>query len=113
MVETLGVLRKSASTDVWTAMCNECHVHAATVPRVGDCARGMPKPADFVCVDCDTIPGTMKCPNEACGILVSKTDGCNHMTCRCFTHFCYLCGYKGEDGEAVYDHLNEVHGRIY
>ena len=28
-------------------------------------------------------------------------------------HFCYLCGYMGEDGNAVYDHLMEKHGRIY
>jgi len=31
-----------------------------------------------------------KCP--ACQVPVEKTQGCNHMTCRCHCHFCYICG---------------------
>lgn len=34
--------------------------------------------------------GVNKCPN--CKSLVSKTDGCNHMTCTCGMHFCWECG---------------------
>lgn len=30
------------------------------------------------------------CPN--CAAVVEKSEGCNHMTCRCTHHFCYLCG---------------------
>ena len=30
------------------------------------------------------------CPS--CRQGVEKKEGCNHMTCRCQTHFCYLCG---------------------
>lgn len=33
--------------------------------------------------------GTQKCPK--CGVYVSKTAGCNHMTCRCKYQFCYVC----------------------
>jgi len=29
------------------------------------------------------------CPN--CKSVVDKTEGCNHMTCFCGTHFCWLC----------------------
>ena len=32
------------------------------------------------------------CPN--CRQAVEKIEGCNHMTCRCDTHFCYLCGTR-------------------
>ena len=32
----------------------------------------------------------MKCPK--CKFYVEKTEGCNHMTCKCSTEFCYLCG---------------------
>lgn len=33
----------------------------------------------------------MECPG--CKIIVSKTEGCNHMTCaKCKVEFCYLCG---------------------
>ena len=35
------------------------------------------------------------CPK--CGAWVEKTDGCDHMNCRCGTYFCYRCGnnYSG------------------
>lgn len=35
-----------------------------------------------------------QCPG--CNFWVQRTDGCNHMTCRCGTEFCYICG--GEYG---------------
>lgn len=39
---------------------------------------------------------TQKCPG--CGIRVSKTEGCDHMTCRCGQEFYYCCGGRyGED----------------
>ena len=31
-----------------------------------------------------------QCPK--CTMWVEKTDGCNHMRCRCGTEFCYVCG---------------------
>ena len=36
--------------------------------------------------------GAMRCPN--CKFIVEKTDGCDHMTCRCRYEFCYVCGGK-------------------
>lgn len=34
--------------------------------------------------------GAKECPG--CGIVVMKSEGCNHMTCRCGFEFCYVCG---------------------
>ena len=31
-----------------------------------------------------------RCPS--CNVVIEKTGGCNHMTCKCGTHFCWLCG---------------------
>lgn len=64
---------------------------------------------DFTCEDCtdlDIVSSYISCPG--CGIRVVKTSGCNHMTCLCGVHFCYLCG-KEFDEEEIYDHINDVH----
>ena len=37
-----------------------------------------------------------KCPK--CDTLTVKADGCNKMTCRCLTIFCYLCHQVVKDG---------------
>merc|ERR1719502_2194064 len=29
-----------------------------------------------------------------CGHVIEKKAGCNHITCVCGAHFCYLCGTK-------------------
>ncbi|PSS15017.1 hypothetical protein M430DRAFT_104742, partial [Amorphotheca resinae ATCC 22711] len=31
---------------------------------------------------------------KACGQIVERIDGCNHMICVCGAHFCYTCGAK-------------------
>lgn len=32
------------------------------------------------------------CPD--CHVIVSRSEGCDHMMCVCGTHFCYACGFK-------------------
>ncbi|KAM7213810.1 hypothetical protein V8F06_010806 [Rhypophila decipiens] len=36
--------------------------------------------------------GWQRC--SSCGLMVELQIGCNHMTCLCGAHFCYLCGEK-------------------
>lgn len=33
-------------------------------------------------------------PCPECHVIVSRSEGCNAMTCVCGTHFCYACGFK-------------------
>ena len=33
-------------------------------------------------------------PCPQCGVHIHKTDGCNHMTCRCRCEFCWICGVE-------------------
>jgi len=47
-----------------------------------------------------------ECPG--CGILVQKSQGCNHMTCtKCSTEFCYVCGANITGEENVIRHYQE------
>jgi len=39
------------------------------------------------------------CPNENCKRRVELKDGCNHVTCVCKTHFCFVFGSFVRDGE--------------
>ncbi|KAF9468794.1 hypothetical protein BDZ94DRAFT_1303961 [Collybia nuda] len=54
--------------------------------------------------------GVKKCPS--CKVWIEKTEGCNHMTCKCGAHICWKCmGIFGAG--TIYDHLNEVHGGAF
>ena len=46
--------------------------------------------------------GWQKC--KQCGNLVSLTEGCYHITCRCKHQFCYLCGVEWKKCECAHWH---------
>ncbi|CAA7265212.1 unnamed protein product [Cyclocybe aegerita] len=58
-----------------------------------------------------TRSGYKRCPR--CRIMMEKTMGCNHMTCRCGAHICWRCMAVFDVGQQVYDHMNAAHGGIY
>lgn len=39
----------------------------------------------------------------------SKTYGCNHITCNCGAHFCFIDGLEFS-ADRIYEHLSEAHG---
>lgn len=53
---------------------------------------------------------TTQCPH--CGCPVLKSMGCNHMVCRCLTHFCFLCSAYLPPGQP-YAHFNTRGGSCY
>ena len=58
------------------------------------CHQDIPNAKNYICEDCtlyktSTSTQYKKCPG--CHSYVSKTMGCNHITCRCGEHFCYRC----------------------
>jgi len=54
--------------------------------------------------------GVKRCPN--CSVWIEKTEGCNHMTCKCGAHMCWVCSRAFDAGE-IYEHLNSAHGGFF
>ncbi|KAF7353681.1 ATP-dependent RNA helicase DEAH12, chloroplastic [Mycena venus] len=54
--------------------------------------------------------GVKRCPN--CSVWIEKTEGCNHMTCKCGSHICWVC-MGVFDGGQIYEHLNSDHGGFF
>ncbi|GAB2226110.1 hypothetical protein Drorol1_Dr00021901 [Drosera rotundifolia] len=50
------------------------------------------------------------CP--MCGCTIEKHDGCDHLECRCGTHFCWICLKQYTSSQECYDHLQSVHQGI-
>ncbi|KAF8549795.1 hypothetical protein OG21DRAFT_543542 [Imleria badia] len=51
-----------------------------------------------------------KCPR--CSVIIEKTEGCNHMSCRCGAHICWRCmGVFTE--QTIYTHMHSAHGGIH
>ncbi|CAL5979158.1 Conserved_hypothetical protein [Hexamita inflata] len=59
---------------------------------------------------CDQLGNMQRCPN--CKILFEKDGGCNHITCKCGAHWCYVCG-KQYTQDTIYPHLTQVHGGYF
>ncbi|CAA0401784.1 unnamed protein product [Arabidopsis thaliana] len=51
-----------------------------------------------------------ECP--ICKSTIEKTDGCNHMKCRCGKHICWTCLDVFTQEEPCYAHLRTIHGGI-
>ncbi|KIM39596.1 hypothetical protein M413DRAFT_415587 [Hebeloma cylindrosporum] len=55
--------------------------------------------------------GYKRCPT--CRAMIEKTEGCNHMTCRCGAHICWKCMNVFQTGRETSDHLIAAHGGIF
>ncbi|KAI0436738.1 hypothetical protein F4803DRAFT_207778 [Xylaria telfairii] len=54
--------------------------------------------------------GIKDCPK--CKTPLEKTEGCNHMTCRCGAHICWVCLRIFEASGPCYTHMIKEHGDI-
>ncbi|KDR80944.1 hypothetical protein GALMADRAFT_91633 [Galerina marginata CBS 339.88] len=54
--------------------------------------------------------GYKKCPQ--CKVWIEKTEGCNHMSCKCGAHICWRC-MGIFDRATIYQHMQTAHGNIY
>jgi hypothetical protein len=54
--------------------------------------------------------GVKKCPT--CSVWLEKTEGCNHMSCKCGAHICWRCMGVFTAG-TIHAHMQTEHGGIY
>ncbi|KAK3127728.1 hypothetical protein QOZ80_7AG0577610 [Eleusine coracana subsp. coracana] len=47
------------------------------------------------------------CPS--CGYTIEKSEGCNHVECKCGSHICWTCLEKFRSSDECYSHLRSVH----
>uniref|UniRef100_A0A453JVR1 RNA helicase n=1 Tax=Aegilops tauschii subsp. strangulata TaxID=200361 RepID=A0A453JVR1_AEGTS len=47
------------------------------------------------------------CPS--CGYTIEKSEGCNHVECRCGSHICWACLANFRSSEECYGHLRSAH----
>eukprot|EP00882_Tetradesmus_deserticola_P013459 GHRQ01014291.1.p1 GENE.GHRQ01014291.1~~GHRQ01014291.1.p1 ORF type:complete len:172 (-),score=20.74 GHRQ01014291.1:253-768(-) len=51
-----------------------------------------------------------RCPAAGCGHVVERTEGCNHMRCRCGVDFCYACGSAYSSSQPSADNVHGIPG---
>ena len=82
----VNVFKKSSIRE--TKRCMKCNraefcMKCTKSSHGGDCDK-----LDEACIELIRST-TKKCPR--CAYAIEKNDGCNHMSCRCGAHFCWLC----------------------
>jgi hypothetical protein len=101
-------VRKHLDPQFYYAWCLGCY--QVKEYREKACGEEIPDLKDFKCVECtSTSITTTTCPG--CKVEVQKESGCDHITCLCGTHFCYVCG-EAHSPEEIYEHIYTAHSNV-
>ncbi|KAL6875993.1 hypothetical protein HDV57DRAFT_523103 [Trichoderma longibrachiatum] len=103
----------SEHPDIFT--CNKCLRSVCTIcqnPHPGEPCPGLARDANSV-LDKKTREqlGIKDCPR--CSRMMEKSDGCDHMSCSCGAHVCWVCLSAFDSGPDCYLHLQRVHRGMY
>ncbi|KIL70487.1 hypothetical protein M378DRAFT_7316 [Amanita muscaria Koide BX008] len=106
--------RSTSGSDL-AAFCPSCFMHTCTgcqkTAHPGlTCAERRerdPSEHDALNTEWASSNGAKRCP--ACQVWIQKTEGCNHVTCRCGAHICWMCGASFRDANETYRHLRSAH----
>ncbi|KAJ7432895.1 hypothetical protein B0H11DRAFT_2123541 [Mycena galericulata] len=94
-----AIVQTPEDNDDPQAVCPSCQLLMCVACRVAwhngeSCQAALPpderSPEDRLLLELAKAKDWRRCPN--CSSLVELVSGCNHMTCRCGTHFCFKCG---------------------
>ncbi len=97
----------SCFSEVCTACCDESHTGMTCAERQALKDTGV---QERLLEGWAAENNAKKCPS--CRVLVQKAEGCNHMSCKCGVHFCWICVGAFEAGR-IYDHMTQAHGDWY
>lgn len=82
------------------AVCNKCEASTCTECKGARDAHTTPGEHPSMVskedLELGEKQGWKQCPNRKCQMLVERVEGCDHMTCKCLTEFCYECGDRLE-----------------
>lgn len=90
-----------------TRICGNCHVEE----HVGKTCSQRDDDERRLFEQWSKFRDVKDCPS--CKTHIERVAGCNHVTCaHCKTHICWVCLSTFSRSEAVYNHMNLVHGGI-
>jgi hypothetical protein len=89
-------------TDKTKRKPTHCRVLSCFLARCPKCCQW--HRADMMCEKSEL----QQCPK--CQTPTWKDGGCNHISCPCGCHWCYLCGAGYKAGGEVYAHMTDKHG---
>ena len=69
------------------------------------CRNSIDQTISLICSDCE-IKKIKQCPE--CCMNIEKQGGCNHIHCRCGSHWCWICGAI-KDEKNIYKHIADTH----
>ncbi|KZP04504.1 hypothetical protein FIBSPDRAFT_1054631 [Athelia psychrophila] len=94
-----------------SSVCSACHEGGHEGMTCGERKQNNdPEEQERLNDELATQPGFKKCPQ--CTVWIEKTEGCNHMSCKCGAHICWVC-MGIFNAQSVYEHMNTAHGGIY
>jgi len=108
------ISKNPLNPDVYYGWCSQCLKPKEIATR--SCTEEAPTLNNYKCSDCiidrSFTVVTKDCPG--CKVSIAKISGCNHIECTsCSTHWCWQCGVSCDSSGAVYQHMHDVHGKIF
>ncbi|KAG6840137.1 hypothetical protein C0991_008601 [Blastosporella zonata] len=91
-------------------VCSSCHEEAHEGMSCEDRQNQKVQQEEQLNNQWATSHGVKRCPS--CTVYIEKIEGCNHMTCRCGAHICWICVAVFPAHE-IYPHLGTVHGGAF
>ncbi|XP_052195385.1 ATP-dependent RNA helicase DEAH11, chloroplastic-like [Diospyros lotus] len=87
--------------------CNRCHMEYHPFLSCEKYREFKEDPDSSLRDWCKGKEHVKNCP--VCGSTIEKTDGCNHIECRCGKHICWVCLEFFGSSDDCYGHLRSVH----